>query len=185
MTAPLRILIACDEKPCPRGSIGQRDKNGRCKCPPCKEIERQRKQKWAANNRDKVNAYSAKWRAENPEKRKAAVDAWRYKNPDRARSIVARAGAKWSKKRRDKRAAIRAKSRARAMKSLASWANLEAIETFYIEAARLTDETGIPHEVDHVIPLNGMDVCGLHVETNLQIITRSENRKKGRRIKVE
>ena len=62
--------------------------------------------------------------------------------------------------------------------SVPKWANLMAIKEIYEEAARRTMESGIPHEVDHVIPLKNPLVCGLHVETNLQILTESENVKK-------
>lgn len=39
--------------------------------------------------------------------------------------------------------------------------------------------TGIKWEVDHIIPLRGEYVSGLHVPLNLQVITKTENRKKG------
>lgn len=42
----------------------------------------------------------------------------------------------------------------------------------------MTHKTGIRHEVDHIIPLQGRTVSGLHVETNMQVITRAENRAK-------
>lgn len=60
-------------------------------------------------------------------------------------------------------------------RSMPPWANKKAIEEIYKEARRLTDETGIKHEVDHIIPSNHPLVCGLHVETNLQILTEFEN----------
>lgn len=58
------------------------------------------------------------------------------------------------------------------------WADGAAIRAIYAEARRLTAATGVPHEVDHVIPLLGARVSGLHVETNLQILTRDANKRK-------
>ena len=55
---------------------------------------------------------------------------------------------------------------------------MKKIQSFYELAARKTSETGIPHEVDHIEPIMGADVCGLHIETNLRVITYAENRAK-------
>lgn len=53
------------------------------------------------------------------------------------------------------------------------------IDYLYQRAAWLSAETGVPHEVDHIIPLNGEKVSGLHVMANLQILTRKANHDKG------
>lgn len=71
-----------------------------------------------------------------------------------------------------------AKRRAQKLQATPKWADLKAIEAIYAEAKRLTQETGIQHEVDHIVPLVGKKVSGLHTERNLQILTRKANRSK-------
>lgn len=56
--------------------------------------------------------------------------------------------------------------------------HLDLIEMKYKLAAYLTRETGIRWTVDHIIPLQGDNVCGLHVPWNLRVITSSENSSK-------
>lgn len=53
------------------------------------------------------------------------------------------------------------------------------IKRLYKEASRLTIETGIKHEVDHIIPVSK---GGLHHQDNLQILVWFENRRKGNKI---
>lgn len=66
-----------------------------------------------------------------------------------------------------------------------AWAGFEAIRAIYAESRRLTRETGIQHEVDHIVSLvekneRGEHIaCGLHTPENLRIVTRAENRAKG------
>lgn len=86
------------------------------------------------------------------------------------------------------RAAARAqaaKQRALRGRRSAPWANRRAIVAFYAEAQRLTRETGIPHEVDHIIPLLGKNVSGLHVENNLRVLPFEDNRRKSNRFDAE
>lgn len=57
----------------------------------------------------------------------------------------------------------------------------EAIKALYVARKLITELSGVPHVVDHIIPVDGKNVCSLHVLANLQIITQGQNTAKGSR----
>lgn len=148
-------------------------------------------------NREKILIQKAVYRKAN--KHKIAVDlARRYReNIEERKAYAASYGAVYKKENKEslaikkrewrlanpgKYAAYCAKRRAVKLQATPLWLTeqqFEEMEFFYIEAARLTKETGISHEVDHIIPLQGKNVRGLHVPWNLQILTKTDNISKG------
>jgi hypothetical protein len=119
-----------------------------------------------------------KWQQKNPEKSAAKARRWRKKNPERSKAIDAAYGARHHDRLLAKYARRRNRER------LVPWADQRAIACMYEIARRVSACTGIPHEVDHCIPLQGKNVSGLHVETNLRVLPQFLNRSKGNRLEA-
>lgn len=129
---------------------------------------------WKKRNPAKVLASQRSRAAINLEKNRAARKAWERKNPTAAAEsfkryrernrVKIRARLAVSKQGRDKRKVV--------------WANQDAILEIYRQAEMMTRTTGRRYVVDHIIPLQGRKVSGLHVETNLRVIEHHENARK-------
>lgn len=56
-----------------------------------------------------------------------------------------------------------------------AWRDKDAIDLIYKQRAEASKAEGELYHVDHIIPIQGEFVCGLHVENNLRIIPAKEN----------
>lgn len=77
------------------------------------------------------------------------------------------------------------KRRAALLSRTPKWLNelhFQQINKIYQTALYLKEISKVSFDVDHIIPLQGKTVCGLHVPWNLQIITSTANNKKGNKI---
>ena len=83
--------------------------------------------------------------------------------------------------------AAAAKRKARKLQATPEWltASQEAeIIQLYKKAKELENITGNKYHVDHIVPLQGKNVCGLHVPWNLQIIPAEENLRKSNKMQL-
>jgi hypothetical protein len=85
------------------------------------------------------------------------------------------------KNNKDLRNARNARHRATKLQATPKWSENEKIKVLYKKAKWLETLTGFRYQVDHIVPLNNTNVCGLHVWANLQILEEGVNFSKGNR----
>lgn len=79
------------------------------------------------------------------------------------------------------RAIDTAKRRAKIKRAIPAWFDAAECAKLYEIAGCITRETGIKHEVDHIVPINSEVVCGLHWHGNMRVISKADNASKGNR----
>lgn len=145
------------------------------------DVYKKRANQWSINNPDSYNKRKQTYFAREDIILKAREKAkkWRQDNPERKREM----DKKFVQENRALVTSYKAKRRAAQKCATPSWLTkeqIEAIRDIYKEARRLTIETGIQYEVDHIVPLDGRIVSGLHVPWNLRAIPKDENNRRPR-----
>jgi hypothetical protein len=142
--------------------------------------------KWRINNPDKMaksqkeyyernpkhkKLFNAKYYLSHKEQHSIRHKKWCENNKKRLRELQS----SWCKNNKHKVYAKNAARRGRSKNATPLWADKTAIKKVY-------ENCPSGFHVDHIIPLKGKNVSGLHVEYNLQYLTAHENHVKGNSI---
>lgn len=117
---------------------------------------------------EKMRLYRKAWRERNPEKVKEARLRHSSKGAEYSRTY-------YEKHKSDRIRYINAHRKPRVAAATPAWADKKAIRLFYINCPE-------GHHVDHIFPLHGKTVSGLHVMENLQYLPATENLRKSNAI---
>ena len=128
----------------------------------CRSCDHSATNKWLSANRNVHLERQKQWALKNKEQKASKAKAW-------------------AKNNRHKENARTAKRKASKIAATPAWSDLSAVEDFYSAALAFRMYTGQEYHVDHIVPLQGKTVCGLHVPANLQILVASENLSKQHR----
>lgn len=159
-------------RPCKHGHVAVRRRLGSCvECesefsrrPERILATRQRASDWSKKHTERARRREKEYRVAHPEKANEWRARWRAANPDY----------KPVRRRRQdpiKKKAYEGARRARKVMATPAWVEPKELMKIYQECPQ-------GHHVDHVVPLQSLLVCGLHVPCNLQYLTASENVRK-------
>jgi hypothetical protein len=118
----------------------------------CKSCKKMFDKAYYQRNKAKKDAQNNKWAEENRESSNKIKSRWKSNNKGAVNADYA-------------------KRRAAKKKATPMWYEKEAIKQFYINCPE-------GHHVDHIVPLQGVNVRGLHILANLQYLTAEENLRK-------
>lgn len=162
----------------------------------CKECRNNASIEYRKRNKDKGIEYRKKWSKENPEyfktryeNNKCTILESQREHYNDNKEIYRARQQEWVNNNKAKSNAIKKRYKAAKIKADPTHGNKEnpwnnpewlefnnlAIQEFYDKAQELSVLTGLVYHVDHIIPLQGKLVCGLHVYNNLQVLLSTDN----------
>lgn len=165
-------------EPCVRGHVALRKTKGSCvECV---------KEDWAVDNE----------RRKGKPKTEAAIAAGRRYYEKNREAVIARASARPAEEKRRNRAEYKGRNvdivradtsvrKRRHREATPKWLTKQErlqMRDLYVQARKMTELTRERYVVDHIVPLRGEEVCGLHVPWNLRVITQDDNLKKSNKL---
>lgn len=157
-------------KPCKNGHIDKRYTSSK-ECVECRRIRnielKPQQDEWLKKNRDRKNAIARQNYALNIDKERQRSRDKYINNPEKVKST----NKSWSDKNPKFWTHYASFKRAEKKKRTPEWANINEIKNIYKNCPE-------GFHVDHIIPLQGKLVSGLHVENNLQYLPATENLRK-------
>jgi hypothetical protein len=158
-------------KPCKHGHVSERYVAGGhcCECIRLKGQKDRPKNRvnarnWMRRNRTRMKEYKKEYMTDPANRTKHNETCKQYRDSHKA-----------------KYNALTRKRQATLLNATPKWLTASdhvEIERIYQNSRDITEETGIQHVVDHIYPLQGETVSGLHVPSNLQVMTHKANASK-------
>lgn len=146
-------------KPCVKGHFSERSVFN-AKCLAC--VSEQNKARYTVNRESEICRSRKNYHLD-PEKYRSLARDWYKKNSAKV--------AEYRRKNSKYYASKCAERRSLQLKRTPKWSEVEEIREFYLNCPK-------GYHVDHIIPLKGANVSGLHVIGNLQYLTKEENLRK-------
>lgn len=151
-------------------------------CKICRNIS---SSEYKKQNKDKIKDYNSDHYRNNVDQHIRKAVKWQQLNPVKYKISSRKSRIKWATSNSSLILAKAAKRRAAKLKALPKWltkAEHEQIKELYTCAQMFKLYTGEEYHVDHIVPLQGENVCGLHVPWNLQVIPAKENLSKSNKL---
>lgn len=157
-----------------------RKNNAQYICTPCLKMQRvkyyqknkkrikNKSENYYKSNKESISKKSKEYYKKNKTTIYNRVRKWCKNNPEKVKEY----GKRDRQKHRGRVNSHSAKRRSKLLQRTVPWASLKDIKKFYVNCPK-------GYEVDHIIPVQGKKVSGLHVLNNLQYLPKTENRKKG------
>lgn len=154
----------------------------------CYECEKERSRIKYKKYKEKYAEKAKEWRSNHSHKLKTYKA--KYLSTEKGKQKTAEYRKKYVEKNRDKINFLASKYRSKVKKAVPKWLTEKMkidMEVKYLIATTCTKASKgrVVYHVDHIVPLQGKNVCGLHVPWNLQILTAKDNITKNNKLEVK
>jgi hypothetical protein len=146
----------------------------------CKACQSKKNKLWRQENADVRASYEKEYKKTHKEKLKVVKHRWDSENTSHRKA--------YRELHKSRYAAHAMRRYVRVKLCQPTWLSecqIKVIEDFYWLAKDIRTVTGESYHVDHIVPLQGKNFCGLHVPWNLQILPASVNISKSNRLEGE